>query len=172
MEWEKATDVILIASIAIFSIFVWLGLYQWIKRKSFMKIDKNLLWAILPFILMALTYFLFDKVFVLNTRPNGSGEPSFPSTHTMVVATIFLLTAIILPNYIKSKTARIILDTIILSSSVSRNPNEYTNKSDILFLSDKTKTISLYFSMTFHSFMFHVIIIAHDISSGFSSGNI
>ena len=114
MEWEKATDVILIASIAIFSIFVWLAIYQWIKRKSFMKIDKNLLWAILPFLLMVITYFLFDKVFVLNTRPNGSGEPSFPSTHTMVVATIFLLTAIILPNYIKSKTARVIMDIAML----------------------------------------------------------
>ncbi len=109
MEWEKTTDVILIASIAIFSIFVWLGLYQWIKRKSFMKIDKNLLWAILPFLLMVITYFLFDKVFVLNTRPNGSGEPSFPSTHTMVVATIFFIVALNLKKYIANIYIRIFL---------------------------------------------------------------
>jgi undecaprenyl-diphosphatase len=109
MEWEKATDVILIASIAIFSIFVWLAIYQWIKRKSFMKIDKNLLWAILPFLLMAITYFLFEKVFVLNTRPNGSGEPSFPSTHTMVVATIFFIVALNLKKYIANIYIRIFL---------------------------------------------------------------
>ena len=109
MEWEKATDVILIASIAIFSIFVWLAIYQWIKRKSFIKIDKNLLWAILPFLLMAITYFLFDKVFVLNTRPNGSGEPSFPSTHTMVVATIFFIVALNLKKYIANIYIRIFL---------------------------------------------------------------
>ena len=109
MEWEKATDVILIASIAIFSIFVWLAIYQWIKRKSFMEIDKNLLWAILPFILMVLTYFLFDKVFVLNTRPNGSGEPSFPSTHSMVVATIFFIVALNLKKYIANIYIRIFL---------------------------------------------------------------
>ena len=88
MEWEKATDVILISALAVFAIFVWLGIFQWIRRKSFLKIDKNLLWALLPLILMSLVYFLFDKVFVLNVRPNGSGEPSFPSTHVMVVATI------------------------------------------------------------------------------------
>ena len=74
-----------------------------------MKIDKNLLWAILPFILMVITYFLFDKVFVLNTRPNGSGEPSFPSTHTMVVATIFFIVALNLKKYIANIYIRIFL---------------------------------------------------------------
>ena len=87
MEWEKATDVILIAALAVFAIFAWLGIFQWIRRKSFTKIDKNLLWAFLPLILMVIVYFLFDKAFVLNVRPNGSGEPSFPSTHVMVVTT-------------------------------------------------------------------------------------
>ena len=67
-----------------------------------------------PLILMAITYVIFDKFLILNTRPNGSGEPSFPSTHTMVVATIFLCTVIILPKYIKQKSARIIIDVLML----------------------------------------------------------
>ena len=47
------------------------------------------------------------------TRPNGSGEPSFPSTHVMVVATIFFVVTLALPRYIKSKTMRIFLELIM-----------------------------------------------------------
>ena len=114
MQWSKITDIILVASIAVLGVFAVLGLYQWIKRKSLKKVDKPLLAMLIPLVLMAITYFIFDKFLVLNIRPNGSGEPSFPSTHTMVVATIFLLTAIILPNYIKSKTTRVIMNIVML----------------------------------------------------------
>ena len=114
MEWEKATDVILISALAVFAIFLWLGIFQWIRRKSFLKIDKNLLWAFLPFILMVIVYFLFDKVFVLNVRPNGSGEPSFPSTHAMVVATIFFIVSINLKKYISNVYIRSFLYIVML----------------------------------------------------------
>ncbi|MBQ1387306.1 phosphatase PAP2 family protein [Candidatus Saccharibacteria bacterium] len=114
MQWSKITDIILIASIAVLGVFAVLGLYQWIKRKSLKKVDKPLLVMLVPLAFMAATYIIFDKFLILNTRPNGSGEPSFPSTHAMVVATIFLLTAIILPNYIKSKTTRVIMNIVML----------------------------------------------------------
>ena len=114
MQWSKITDIILIASIAVLGVFAILGFCQLVRRKSLKKVDKPLLAMLIPLVLMAITYFIFDKFIVLNIRPNGSGEPSFPSTHTMVVATIFLLTAIILPNYIKSKTTRVIMDIVML----------------------------------------------------------
>ena len=114
MQWSKITDIILVAALAVFAVFAILGLCQWIKRKSLKKVDKPLLLSLIPLSLMAITFIVFEKFIILNTRPNGSGEPSFPSTHTMVVATIFLLTAIILPNYIKSKTARVIMDIVML----------------------------------------------------------
>ncbi len=115
MQWELATNIILISSFVILAVFGVLALYQWISRKSFLKIDRNLRWAPLPLALMAVTYFLFDKIVVLNTRPNGSGESSFPSTHVMIVATIFLLVSINLPKYVKSKTTRVILDILMLA---------------------------------------------------------
>ena len=114
MQWSKITDIILIASIAVLGVFAILGFCQLVRRKSLKKVDKPLLAMLIPLVLMAIAYFIFDKFLVLNIRPNGSGEPSFPSTHTMVVATIFLLTAIILPNYIKSKTTRVIMDIVML----------------------------------------------------------
>lgn len=115
MQWSKVTDIILITALVTLGVFAILGLCQWIKRKSLKKVDKPLLAMLVPLTLMTATYVIFDKFLVLNTRPNGSGEPSFPSTHTMVVATIFFLTAIVLPRYIKSKFACVVLDLFMLT---------------------------------------------------------
>jgi undecaprenyl-diphosphatase len=115
MDWDKATDIILYASFAIVGMFALLGLCQWIRRKSLKKVDKSLLFMPIPLALMAIVYIVFDKFLVLNTRPNGSGEPSFPSTHTMVVGTIFMITAIALPRFIKSKFACAVIDIIMLA---------------------------------------------------------
>ena len=115
MNWDKITNIILIASFAVLAVFAILGLCQWIHRKSLKKVDKPLLWMLLPLALMAITYVVFDKFIILNTRPDGSGEPSFPSTHVMVVATIFFLAMLALPKYIKSKTALVFLDLFMLA---------------------------------------------------------
>lgn len=114
MKWDLISDVILIASIAVLGVFAILGIYQLFTRKSLKKVDHRLLWVILPLLLMVIVYFVFDKFFVLNVRPNGTGEPSFPSSHVMVVATIFFLAALNLPYYVKSKSVQIILDLIML----------------------------------------------------------
>lgn len=115
MQWELITNIILITSILIVAIFAFIGLYQWITRKSIKKVDKELRWMPLPLTLMVAVYFIFDKLIVLATRPNGSGEPSFPSTHVMVVATIFFLLTIILPKYVKSKAMQIILEIVMIA---------------------------------------------------------
>ena len=113
--WDLITNIILIAAIAVLGVFAILALYQWVKRKSFSKIDKELRWATVPVILMAATYFIFDHILIWNTRPNGSGEPSFPSSHVMLVATVFALTALVLPKYVKNKAALIALDILMLA---------------------------------------------------------
>lgn len=110
MQWDLITNIILLTSLATLAIFSFLALFQWIQRKSLKKVDRPLIFMLIPLTLMAITYFIFDHLLILNTRPDGSGEPSFPSTHVMVVATIFALTAIVLPYYVKSKTACALLD--------------------------------------------------------------
>lgn len=114
MQWDKATDIILISALITLAIFAGLGLYQWISRKSLKKVDRRLLFMPIPLAIMALIYFVFDKLIILNLRPDGSGEPSFPSTHVMVVATIFLLIAINLKTYIKQKPLRILIEILML----------------------------------------------------------
>ena len=115
MQWDKITDIILISSIAILGVFALCGLIEWIRRKSLKKVDLELLAMVPSLVLMASTYFIFDKIFILNTRPDGSGEASFPSTHTMVVATIFLMAFVALPKYIKNKALLVILDIVMLA---------------------------------------------------------
>lgn len=115
MNWALATDIILYAAIILIAVFALLGLYQWISRKSLKKVDRALRLIPLPLILMVITYFIFDKLWILATAPNDPTKPSFPSTHVMVVATIFLLTALILPRYLKSKPLRLTLDFLMLA---------------------------------------------------------
>ena len=117
-NWELITNIALILSILTLATFAGLGLYQWITRKSIKKVDKQLRWMPLSIALMVVVYLIFDKILpafniLINTRPNGTGEPSFPSTHVMIVATIFFITTPILPKYIKSKTTRIILEILM-----------------------------------------------------------
>lgn len=114
MQWEKITNIILVTAFMVFGVFMCLGLCQLFSRKSLKKVDSELLSFIPPLALMTIIYFVFDKIFVLNVRPDGSGESSFPSSHVMVVATIFFITALTLPKYIHQKPLRIILDILML----------------------------------------------------------
>jgi undecaprenyl-diphosphatase len=113
MQWELITNIILISSLITLGFFVLLGLYQWISRGSIKKVDPEILWMPLPLLLMALVYAIF-LMFPVATRPNGSGESSFPSTHVMVATTIYFMVTIIVPKYIKSTFAQITVELIIV----------------------------------------------------------
>lgn len=120
MQWDLITNIILIFSIITLLVLVGLAIYQWLDRGSLKKIDPELLWLPLPFILLVIVYFVFENFIILNQRPLCSEElpqycePSFPSTHTMVITTIFFITTMILPRYVKNKTLRIILEAIMV----------------------------------------------------------
>ena len=109
MAWEKISDVILLSALATLTVFAGIGLYQWISRKSLKKVDRALLSFFPPLLIMAAVYFIFDKFLIISTRPNGSGESSFPSSHVMVVATIFFMVSLALPYYVKSRLACVFL---------------------------------------------------------------
>ena len=118
MYWNRLSDIILFSSFAALAVFALLGFYQLISKKSLKKVDKPLLAFFIPLILAVLTYFIFVKVFILNTRPDGSGEASFPSTHVMFAATIFFCIIALLPCYLKSKSARLVLDILMLALTI------------------------------------------------------
>lgn len=112
--WLIITDLLVALSLLCLGLFGILFLYQWIKRKRFTKIDPALRWALVPLVLMVLTYIIFEKLWIIDYRPNGSGEPSFPSTHTMMTATIFFVTMVALPNYLKDQKLRLLIDLCMI----------------------------------------------------------
>ena len=114
MNWDLITNIILGTALMALAVFAGLGLYQWVTRKSLKKVDLTLRAMFIPLILMVIIYFVFDKILVLNTRPDGSGEASFPSTHVMVVATIFGTLMFALPKYVASKNLRRVLDVVMV----------------------------------------------------------
>ena len=67
--------------------FAVLGLAQWIKRKSLLKVDRSILTLGGFYIVVMAVYILFEIV-VINYRPtliNGYLEASYPSSTTMLV---------------------------------------------------------------------------------------
>ena len=67
--------------------FALLGLTQWIQRKSLRRVDLGIL-VLGIFYLVTLAFFCFFEIFVVNYRPiliNGTLEPSYPSSTTLLV---------------------------------------------------------------------------------------
>lgn len=130
--WDTITNITLFTSIIVLMVFAVIGVIEWITRGSYKKVDKQLLYMFIPLCLMVVTYFIFDKLIILNTRPDGSGEPSFPSSHVLVVGTIFFSIITILPKYVKNKGARIALEVLMaILLSLTCSGRLLANKHDL-----------------------------------------
>lgn len=104
--WYKLTQALGYVAILLAAAFALLGFIQLIKRKSLLKIDKNLLILGLVYVLLVLLYVLFEKV-PFNYRPvildPAEGlEPSYPSTHTLLILTVFGTAVQLAGAYIKN----------------------------------------------------------------------
>lgn len=72
--------------------FLGLGIFQWIRRKSLLRVDRDLFLLGGVYAVFAACYFLFEKI-ALNCRPHTpvatlEPEPSFPSTHAMLAVVV------------------------------------------------------------------------------------
>ena len=87
MSLYVITDWLGLVPIAVAFGFAVLGLAQWIKRKSFLKVDRRILVLGGFYIVVMAVYALFETV-VINYRPvliDGYLEASYPSSTTMLV---------------------------------------------------------------------------------------
>jgi undecaprenyl-diphosphatase len=85
--------------------FAVLGLVQWIKRKSLLKVDRSILSLGGFYIVVMAVYILFEIV-VINYRPtliNGYLEASYPSSTTMLVMCVMPTAMMQLRARIKNK---------------------------------------------------------------------
>jgi undecaprenyl-diphosphatase len=115
MFWYKITEFLGIFSLAVAGFVAAMGLYQLITRKSIKKVDREIITAGILYVVMFLLYIFFDKV-VINYRPvimsgETEVEPSFPSSHTMLVIVVLGSAILLILSYIK--------DIKIKSSAIS-----------------------------------------------------
>ncbi len=116
--WYKLTQVFGLLAIAVAASFAVLGLVQLIGRKSLLKVDRKLLILGLIYILVILLYVLFEKV-PFNYRPvvldPAQGlEPSYPSTHTMIILSILGTAIAVIGDYIKNAKLVLLLKILAL----------------------------------------------------------
>jgi len=86
-------------------VFGMMGLVQLIKRKSLLKVNKDIIALGIFFILTLIVYLFFEFV-VINYRPvliNGILESSFPSSTTILSITLLTTGILELDLYLKNK---------------------------------------------------------------------
>ena len=98
LMWDSITDVMMALAILTAASFAVIGLIQLIRRKKLSKVDPQVIGLAAVYVVIGVLYFAFDKI-AINYRPfilpgETAPEPSFPSSHVMVVCAI-MCTAIV-----------------------------------------------------------------------------
>ena len=88
--WYTLTQVFGVLAIGVAAAFACVGFVQLIQRKSLLKVDRSILALGFVYLAVIILYVIFEKLAV-NVRPvitDEGLEPSYPSTHTMLILTI------------------------------------------------------------------------------------
>ena len=97
--------------------FALLGLAQWIKRKSILKVDRSIL-ILGAFYIVTLTAYVFFESYVINYRPvliAGYLEASYPSSTTLLVLCVMPTAMMQLRGRIKNHALRKAVTSAITS---------------------------------------------------------
>lgn len=108
--WYHLTDALGYLALGVAGAFALFGLWQLIRRKSFKKVDRNLLWLGGLYLTVIALYVIFE-LFPVNYRPilmpgKTEPEPSFPSSHTLLICTVMLSAAHQLKYYVRKTSLR------------------------------------------------------------------
>ena len=114
--WYNITDWLGVAAVLTGFVFAVTGLVQLIKRRSLLKVDREILSLGGLYIVVIGLYLFFENV-IINYRPiimpdNTSPEASFPSSHTMLVCVIMGSAAMLINRYIRNKPLNRILRAV------------------------------------------------------------
>ena len=97
--------------------FSLLGLFQWIKRKSILKVDYSIRVLGIFYLIAMAVYFLFEAV-VINYRPiliGGYLEASYPSSTTMLVMSVMPTAIMQFNSRIKNKALKKFVAVLIVA---------------------------------------------------------
>ena len=113
--WYHITDWLGLVTVAFGFGFALLGLAQWIKRKSILKVDRSIL-ILGAFYIVTLTAYLFFESYVINYRPvliAGYLEASYPSSTTLLVLCVMPTAMMQLRDRIKQPMFRKCVSLVI-----------------------------------------------------------
>ena len=149
------SEVTIYLAILVAMIFAAIGLVQFIKRKKLLEVDREILWLGVIYAL-AIAAYVFFEIFVVNYRPvlvDGELEAAFPSSHTMLVSTIFMTAAIAVDRLAKSRALKITVT--VLASLITAVTIVFRMLSGVHWFTDIVggvllagALITLYFSLT------------------------
>lgn len=125
MLWYDITEVLGVVALLVAATFAGLGCYQFIRRKSLLKVDKKIYVLAGLYVVTMLLYVLFEMV-VVNYRPvimpgDELPEAAFPSSHTMLTCVIMGSAFPLIKEYVKNTKLKLILQilcVVILVSTV------------------------------------------------------
>lgn len=109
MKLYKLAEILGLAILVIVGIYALIGLYQLIKRKSLLKIDREIIILGIFYVLMFATYIFFEKC-IINYRPvilDGKLEASYPSSHTILALCTCITSLIVNKKYVSKKYIKI-----------------------------------------------------------------
>ena len=109
MKLYKLAEILGLAILVIVGIYALIGLYQLIKRKSLLKIDREIIILGIFYVLMFVTYIFFEKC-IINYRPvilDGKLEASYPSSHTILALCTCITSLIVSKKYVSKKYIKI-----------------------------------------------------------------
>lgn len=113
MLWYNITNIFGYIAIAICAGFGFMGFLQLVKRKSFLKVDKEILYLGGLYLITIMLYVIF-KFVAINFRPiimpnENVLESSFPSSHTMLAIVVFGSIIILLDYLTKNEKVQQLL---------------------------------------------------------------
>lgn len=118
--WDKITDIIALAAMALAAVFGATGIWQWIKGKSLKAVDPCLIVLGIFYIMMAAFYLAFEFI-VINYRPvlvDGALEASYPSSHTFVTLFIFFSALPVTNRLVKNQSRRMWINVTLVLLSI------------------------------------------------------
>lgn len=106
----KLTQLLGYAALAVVAFFGFGGMMQLVKRKSLLKVDRELLGAGVLYVVVLALYVAFEKI-IVNYRPvimpgETAPEASFPSSHTLLACVVFGSAVILADTYVRKHKAR------------------------------------------------------------------
>lgn len=119
MIWYHITDWLGLIPVFMAIVYAFIGLIQFIKRRSIFKVDKEIILLGLYYIIVIALYVFFEKV-IINYRPilmNGFLEASYPSSHTLMTICICGSSILINKKLFNNKITKVInyLSIIIIT---------------------------------------------------------